>query len=94
MHNPLYGNPDEMPGRDPFTCESKRPISLVDASVEVFEAIALHRIQLVPELCLSPAEYAYRKARGAGLQLAEIYDFARERNRATRHVYLASRTAH
>ena len=42
------------------------------------------------EPTLTPAQYAYRRARGTELQLAEIYDFAQAGNHDDLRVYLAS----
>ena len=77
-------------GKNPQECGDERPIALIDASAKILKAIVLNRIQSGLEPQLTPAQYAFRRARGTEMQLIEIYDFGQAGNRGDLQVYLAS----
>ena len=68
-------------GKNPQECGDERPIALIDASAKILKAIVLNRIQSGLEPQLTPAQYAFRRARGTEMQLIEIYDFGQAGNR-------------
>ena len=56
--------PLDKPGKDPKTCESKRPISLINTLLKLTEAAIYNRVIHGLEPTFRPAQYAYRRARG------------------------------
>ena len=71
----LSAVPLNKPAKGPLVCENKWPISLINSPVKILEAIVLNRIQPSLEPGLPPAQYAYRRARGAEFQSMGIFLF-------------------
>ena len=86
----LYVVPLDKPGKDASLCGSKRPISLICVVAKALEAAVLHRLMAPLELTLNGEQYAYRRDRGTGLHLSQLYDFVSGELAKGKYVYLAA----
>ena len=85
-----YVIPIDKPGKDPASCKSKRPISLICALAKALESVACNRMLPLLEPKLNRAQYAYRRARGVEFHLLELHRFLQDATCRGRYVYLAS----
>ena len=61
------------PGQDLRPCESRRPISLIGAAVQILKNVLYWRMLLGVEREFDPRQAAYRRSSGAEMVLAEVY---------------------
>ena len=82
--------PLEKPEKPRSSCAAKRPISLICAVAKLLEVAVLHRILPAIEGQLNPVQFAYRRARGTEMLLAELADFMTEHIAGGWYVYVSS----
>ena len=86
----LFIIPLDKPGRDPESCGSKRPISLICSLSKALEDAVYHRLLEKFEPLLDSRQYAYRRARGTEMHLLEMHTFVTQAQAEGDFIYLAS----
>ena len=82
--------PLEKPGKDEQSCESKRPISLINATIKIIEYAVYNRIIHGVEDHYHPSHCGYRRLRGTDTHLKGLIDSIENDLHQGHHIYLAS----
>ena len=84
----FYVVPLDKPGKDPNSCDGKRPIALLSPLMKLLEMILVRRMLPMLEETLSGGQYAYQQGRSTELLLGDLDAFVEDSMTRGWHTYM------